>query len=67
MVEFNANGLYSFFSLLKNLSVASVKFGKEWIVWLIKQTILKSKVFKDYIKQKFLEYFLKDDLNKDQL
>lgn len=50
MVEFNANGLYSFFSLLKNLSVASVKFGKEWLVWLFYQTIEKTKALKNFLK-----------------
>jgi hypothetical protein len=35
MVEFNANGLYAFFNLMKNLSVATVNFSKEWLWWLI--------------------------------
>lgn len=35
MVEFNANGLYQFFFLLKKVSVATVDFGKEWLWWLI--------------------------------
>lgn len=35
MVEFNANGLYGFFQLMKNLSVAGVKFCNEWLWWLI--------------------------------
>ena len=67
MVEFNANGLYAFFNLMKNLSVATVNFSKEWLWWLIKKTIEKAKQLKDWIKLKFTEYFLKKDLSKDQL
>jgi len=43
MVEFNANGLYGFYNLLKNLSVTTVKFGKEWIVYLVEQAIYRFK------------------------
>ena len=35
MVEFNANGIYSFFHLMKNLSMATINFSKEWVWWLI--------------------------------
>lgn len=65
MVEFNANGLHSFYTLMKNLSVAAVKFGKEWIVYLVQQTIEKMKELKAYMKKKFEEYFMKDDLDKE--
>lgn len=43
MVEFNANGLAAFFGLLKNLSVGTMKFGKEWLWWIIEKTIEKSR------------------------
>jgi len=41
MVEFNANGLYGFYNLLRNLSVTVAKFGKEWIVYLVEQAIFR--------------------------
>jgi hypothetical protein len=43
MVKFNATGLHAFYNLLKNLSVTMLKFGKEWLVWIVEQTILRSK------------------------
>jgi hypothetical protein len=67
MVEFNANGLHAFFTLMKNFSVAMVKFGKEWVVFLIVEAIKKMRQIKDWIKRKFQEYFIKKDLSKDQL
>lgn len=67
MVEFNANGLYGFFQLMKNLSVAGVKFCNEWLWWLIEKTIEKIRNAKDWIKNKFRDYFLKKDLTKDEL
>lgn len=39
MVEFNAHGLAGFFQTLKNVSAAGFKFGKEWAIWLVKETI----------------------------
>ncbi len=30
MVEYNASGLAGFYATLKNLSVAALKYGKEW-------------------------------------
>ncbi len=65
MVEFNANGIYAFFTLMKNLSVATINFSKEWVWWLIQKTIEKVKQIRDWIKLKFTEYFLKQDLSKD--
>ena len=62
MVEFNANGLYAFFQLMKTFSVATVKFGKEWVWWLIEQIIDKAKRLKAFLVQKFKDYFLKKDL-----
>lgn len=53
MVEFNANGLFAFYTLLKNVSVAGVKFGKEWLVWFFIKLIEKSKDLKNWLKQKF--------------
>lgn len=50
---------------MKQISVAAVKFGKEWVVYLFKKLIEKSKAFKAFIKDKFTEYFLTEDLNKD--
>ena len=67
MVEFNANGLYSFFQLMKNLSVAGVKFGQEWVLWIIHKTIEKLRDLKDWLKAKFRDYFLKQELSKDEL
>jgi hypothetical protein len=43
MVEFNAHGLHSFFTLLKNFSVAAVKFSKEWVFYLIIEAFHKAK------------------------
>ena len=67
MVEFNANGLYSFFQLMKNLGAATIKFGNEWLWWLIEKTIEKARQLRDFLKRKFVEYFLQKDLTKDQL
>ena len=67
MVEFNANGLYSFGLLLKNLSTATVNFGREWLWWLVEKTIEKSKELKEWIKLKFNDYFIKKDLTKNEL
>ena len=40
MVECNANGLAGFYTTLKNVSIAALKFGKEWSVtianWIVK-------------------------------
>lgn len=67
MVEFNANGLYQFFFLLKKIVLATIEFSKEWLWWLVQKTIEKSKDLKDWIKKKFKDYFLKQDLSKDEL
>ena len=67
MVEFNANGLYSFFVLMKNLSVATIKFGQEWIWWLLEKAIEKLRALRDWVKAKFRDYFLKQDLSRDEL
>lgn len=67
MVEFNANGLYSFFGLMKNLSIATVKFGKEWVWWIIEKLIQNFRDVRDWLKIKVTDYFLKKDLTKDEL
>ncbi|TNV76421.1 hypothetical protein FGO68_gene4752 [Halteria grandinella] len=67
MVEFNANGLYGFFQLMKNISLAAVKFGNEWLWWLLEKFVEKMRQMKDWVKTKFTEYFLKRDLTRDQL
>lgn len=67
MVEFNASGLYSFFQLMKNLSLGVVKFGNEWLWWLIEKTIEKVRQLRDWVKRKFTDYFIKQDLSKDEL
>jgi hypothetical protein len=59
MVEFNAHGLHSFFSLLKNFSVGGLKFGKEWATWVMMKMMEKSKSFKEWVKKKYQEYFIK--------
>ncbi len=67
MVEFNANGLYAFFHLMKNLSVATVKFGKEWVWWLVEKSIEFMRRVREWLRQKVNEYFIKKDLTKDEL
>ena len=67
MVEFNGNGLYAFFTLLKNLSTFLVKFGKDWGVWFVMLLIEKSKAFKNWIKKILNDFFFRKDLSKDEL
>ena len=67
MVEYNAQGLHSFFTLIKNLSVSLSKFGKEWLVYLFHSMVKNSKAFKDFMKKKLHEYFVKEDLDKETL
>lgn len=67
MVEFNANGLYAFSQLMKNLSIGAVKFSKEWLWWLIQKSVELFKDLREWTKQKFRDYFLKKDLTQDEL
>ena len=53
MVEFNANGLASFWNTLKNVSIAGIKFGKEWSVWLFTECINLFRRFKAYLLARF--------------
>jgi len=53
MVEFNAHGLHSFFTILKNFSVAGFKFGQEWSIYLVLKIMEKSKSFKEWVKKKY--------------
>jgi hypothetical protein len=67
MVEFNANGLYGFFTLMKNMTMATIKFGNEWIWWLLEKSVERLRQLRDWVKGKFTEYFLRKDLTKDEL
>jgi len=67
MVQFNANGLYEFYNLMKQITTAVVNFGKDQAIHLIKLVIAKFLAFKKWLKQKFDEYFVKGDLSKDEL
>lgn len=67
MVEYNAHGLHAFFTLLKNLSLAFVRFMKDWAFWVILSTFEKIKKLIEYVKRKFNDYFMKKDLNKEEL
>ena len=67
MVECNAQGLYAFYTLLKNLSVWTVNVGKEWVVCLFQKMIDTIKKVREWFRRKFEEYFLKKDLSKDEL
>lgn len=42
MVEYNAHGLYSFFSLMKNFTTAIATYGKEWALYLVVKLMEKS-------------------------
>lgn len=52
---------------MKNLGTATIKFGNEWLWWLIEKIIQKARQLRDFLKRKFVEYFLQKDLTKDQL
>ena len=67
MVEYNAHGLHAFFTLLKNLSLAFVRFMKDWAFWVILSIYEKIKKLIEYVKRKFNDYFMKKDLNKEEL
>ena len=67
MVEFYANGLAGFWNTLKNVSIAGIKFGREWSVWLFNQFIELSKRFKSYLRSRFEAYFIRKDLSKEEL
>ena len=53
MVEYNANGLAGFFQMLKNVSTAGYKVGKEWLFWLMKYTIELAKNLKKTLISQF--------------
>ena len=67
MVEFNANGLAGFWHTLKNVSIAGIKFGREWSVWLFKEFVSLFKRFKTYLRSSFEAYFIRKDLSKEEL
>ena len=67
MVEFNANGLGAFFTLLKNLSVYLATTGKEWAIYITEWLIEKCKWLRQYSIKKFKEYFTRQDLSKEEL
>ena len=51
MVEYNAHGLHAFFTLLKNLSLAFVRFMKDWAFWVILSTFEKIKKLLQLLRQ----------------
>ena len=67
MVEFNASGLASFYQTLKNVSIAGVKFGKEWLTWFITEFVALLKRTKLYLRSRFEAYFIRQDLSKEEL
>jgi hypothetical protein len=52
---------------MKNLTLATIRFGNEWLWWLLEKTIEKLKQARDWVIRKFNEYFIKKDLSKDEL
>ena len=67
MVEFNANGLAGFWHTLKNVSIAGIKFGREWSVWFFTEFIALFRRFKSYLRSRFEAYFIRKDLSKEEL
>ena len=67
MVEFNANGLAGFWTTLKNVSIAGIKFGREWSVWLFTELVALFRRFKLYLRSRFEAYFIRDNLSKEEL
>ena len=63
MVEVNAHGLVAFFSTLKTVSAAILKYGKEYstkIVQWVKDTFT---VLKVWAKNRLRAYFVRKDLS----
>ena len=48
MVEMNANGLAGFYTTLKNVSIAALKFGKEWSLTVANWIINTLKQIREY-------------------
>ena len=67
MVEFNAQGLAGFWNTLKNVSIAGLKFGREWSEWLFTEFVSLFKRFKVYLRSRFEAYFIRKDLSKEEL
>ena len=67
MVEYNANGLAGFYTTLKNVTLAALKFGKEWSVKIAKWLVHTVKRLREIIIKTYKDYFLRKDLSKEEL
>ena len=67
MVECNANGLAGFYTTLKNVSIAALKFGKEWSVSIANWVVTSVKSLRKFIIQKYKDFFVRKDLSKQEL
>ena len=53
--------------MLKNVSAAAVKYGKEWAVWFVNWLIEFFKKLKSSIVSQYEAYFIRKDLSKEEL
>ena len=67
MVEYNASGLAGFYATLKNLSVAVLKYGKEWSLKIALWVVLTVRRTQAFVVRTFRDYFLRKDLSKEEL
>ena len=63
MVEVNAHGLVAFFSTLKTMSAAVLKYGKEYSTKIVKWAKNTLTVFKVWLKNRIRAYFIRKDLS----
>ncbi len=67
MVMFNADGLVAFFTTLKTVSAAISKYGREYCTKIAKWVVDKLSKFRIWLVDRFNAYFVRTDLNKEEL
>ena len=67
MVEYNAHGLVAFFTTLKTISAAALKYGVEYSTKIFEWVRDKIIVFRVWVKNRLRAYFIRQDLSKEEL
>lgn len=67
LLEQNANGLYSFFGLIKNIGIHVLEFSKKWLVLAGLLSIGKVKQVREFLVKKWTRYFWDSDLSREEL
>ena len=63
MVEVNAHGLVAFFSTLKTMSTAVLKYGREYSTKIVKWVKETLTTFKIWVRNRLRAYFIRKDLS----